>query len=177
MPVIVKDRKTLGVYIIIIIVILKFALIPLDSSLKAKRVILNEYIDTYRMRSYMQGRHVPAPEANISVEEERRLLKLIAHKDSPVAAIQHETLKSVIKNAEKNGLTVVNFELPDATKGKNITGVSVLLRVKGMSKGLLGLLKEIKNMERLTDVRGIETAKSGDEFFFTITLTAYRMEK
>jgi hypothetical protein len=176
MPVIVKDLKTLGVYLIVILAILKFALIPLDSSLKTKRAILNEYIDTYRMRSYMQGKHVPAPEANISVEEERRLLKLIAHKESPIPAIQSETLESVIKKAEKNGLTVVNFELPDAARGKNITGVSVLLRVKGMPKALVGLLKEIKTMERLTDVRAIETAKSGDEFIFTITLTTYRME-
>lgn len=177
MPVMVKDLKTLGIYIITVLVILKFFLVPLNSSLNAKKTILNEYLGTYRMKSRMQRTHVLAPEANISVEEKRRLLTLIANKNSPIPVIQSETLESVIKKAEKNGLTVMNFEIPDAPTGKNITEVPVLLRLKGMPKALVELLKEIKKMERLTDVKGIETTKSGNEFIFTITLIVYRMER
>lgn len=177
MPV-TKDFKTVGVYLIIILAIMKFVLVPLNNSLNAKKIILNEYLDTYRTRSLTLQKHTsPAEVDKTEGEEKERFLKLINPKDSPVPAIQSKTLRSVIEKAEKNGLNVVNFELPDAATGKNITEVPVLLRVKGTPKALVGLLKDIKNLERLTDVKGIEIARSGDESIFTITLTTYRVER
>lgn len=176
MPVI-KDFKTVGIYLIIILAIMKFVLVPINNSLNAKKTVLNEYLDTYRTRSLIIQKHISTPETEKTGEEKERFLKLINPKDSPVPAIQSKTLRSVIEKAEKNGLNVVNFELPDAATGKNITEVPVLLRVKGMPKALVGLLKDIKNLERLTDVKGIEIARSGDESIFTITLTTYRVER
>jgi Tfp pilus assembly protein PilO len=176
MPV-MKDFKTVGIYLIIILAIMKFVLVPINNSLNAKKTVLNEYLDTYRTRSLIIQKYISTPETEKTGEEKERFLKLINPKDSPIPVIQSKTLSSVIEKAEKNGLTVLNFELPDAATGKNITEVPLLVRLKGTPKALTDLLKDVRKMASLTEIKGLQIEKSGDEFLFTITLTTYRVER
>lgn len=176
MPVI-KDFKTVGIYLIIILASMKFVLVPINNSLNAKKAVLNEYLDTYRTRSLIIQKHISIPETEKTGEEKERFLKLINPKDSPVPAIQSKTLRSVIEKAEKNGFTVLNFELPEAPTGKNITEVPLLVRLKGTPKALTNLLKDVKKMASLTEIKGLQIEKSGNECLFTITLTTYRVER
>lgn len=171
--------KTAGIYLVIILVVLKFVLIPLSHSVEDKKTLLNEYTETYRTKALIKERQLHTDKTiDESISEEgKRLFDSLYKKDSAAPVIQSEILMSAIKGAEKNEMDILNFELPDTISGKNLSEISVLLRLKGMPKGLIGLLKEIGNMKRPVDIKGLQIDKSRDEFVYTLTLTTYRIER
>ena len=173
MPVMVKDLRTIGMYLIIILGIVRFAFVPLHTSVNAKREILNEHLFTYKNLSYSLEKKASVVETDAPSEDEKKLVQLVKPLTTPIPALQAETLKLFIKKAERAGLTVMNFELPEIIPGKNISEVPFLIRLKGMPKALIETLKEIKNLEAPLDVKSLEIAKSQDEFVFIITLVTY----
>lgn len=174
-----RDRlKIIGIYLVIILAISRFALLPLNNSVKDKKAILNEYIETYKTKAVLVQKKKQVDEkADKSIsEQEKNLLASLYPKDSHVSEIQIKTLRAVITSAEKNGLSLINFQLPETVVARNLSEVSVLVRFKGMPDAVIGLLKEINKMKTLTDVKNLQIVRSANQFSLTLTLVSYRIE-
>lgn len=173
-----ENLRRTGIYLIIILVFLRFVLWPLSSSVGEKKVLLKEYIETYRTKAILAQRKKLGDvtiEKSVS-EQERELLASLYPKESRFSEIQPDTVVSIMKIAEENGLSMINFELPEIIKSGNLSEVPVLVRLSGMPENIIKLLKEINKMEKLTDVKVLQLIRSSGRLTLILTLTTYRIE-
>lgn len=171
--------KIIAFYVLMILVIVKFVAVPLNNLVKEKKGILNEYIETYRIKALLIERHKSeqkTKEAKL-VKTEGVLLASIYQKDSPYALIQSEVLQWIIGSAEGHGLTVLNFEFPRAVVAENISEVPVLVRLRGDPKAVVNLLKDIEEWEKALRFRNFQVSRGRGDFVFAMTLSAFRAEE
>lgn len=171
--------KMIGFYILLILVFARFVVTPLNNTLKEKKALLNDYSETYKMKTLQierlkAGKKTPAARTD---EAEKGILENVYPRDSSYTLIQSKALRELIGSAEKNGLAVVNFEVPDAITGKNISEAPVIIRLKGPARSAVELLKDIERGNRPLRIRNYETSPTGNEFIFSLTVSAFRMEK
>lgn len=169
--------RIMGIYLIIILVFLRFVLWPLSSSVEDKTNLLDEYLETYRTMAMLVQRKKSGDDTidKSDTGQKKKLIASLYPKDSRISEIQPETIRAVLEIAEMNDLSVINFQLPDATISKDLSEVSIVIRLSGMPKAIINLLKEINQMEKLTDVRILQLIKS-NQLTLILTLTRYRIE-
>lgn len=171
--------KTAGLYLIAILAVIRFVLLPLNSNVKNKETLLNEHIETYTAKAALlqkQG-NADSGRSKASPEEEKRVIESLYPMSFQYAVIQAEMLTALMKEAEKDGLSVSNFELLEISPSENLSEVPVVLRLSGNLKDMLSYLKQIDRMPKKTDIKTIEISKNGEQYNFTMTFTAYRVEK
>ena len=173
-----ENLRMLGIYLIIILVFLRFVLWPLSSSVGEKKALLKEYIETYRTKTILAQRRKLGDvtiENSVS-EQEGELLASLYPKESHFSEIQPDTVVSIMEIAEKNGLSMINFELPEVLPSRNLSEIPVLVRLSGMPENIIKLLKEINKMKMLTDVKLLQLTRRANRFTLILTLTTYKIE-
>jgi hypothetical protein len=161
-----------------IIIVLKFFVVPLRHSVTNKESLLNASLDTYRSRSAMVKAYKEAKAA--SDEEATKnelLLKSVYEKKKPFIAIQSEVIQTIFDEAEKQKVTLLNFEFPDATIDKEISEVPVQVRFKGSHKGAIGLLKAMETNRMILRCKQFEAQNASPDFLFSALVVAYRIER
>lgn len=175
------NLKTAGLYLVAILVIFRFILLPLDSSINNRAVLLNEHTETYRARLAMlerQGGQARVKGKNkASEEEDKKVIESLYPKDLPYTVIQSEMLMELMKEAEKEGLTVFNFELAEIAPGEALSEVSVVLRLNGFPQELIKFMGLLEKLPKKISLRAFQADKNAAQFLFTLTLTAYRVER
>ena len=174
-----KKMKILGVYLIIILVILKFVLSPLKASIEDKKNLLDQYLDAYKTKSMLAQRKRLAGKTNSENESKRseKLLASLYPKETNMSVIQAKTINTIIKGAEDNGLNVINFQLLDTVASGNLSEITALIRLEGMPGAMVNLLKDISRMEMLTNIKDFRIDKRTDKFALALTLATYRIER
>lgn len=170
--------KIAGIYILGILLILRLAVVPLYGSVKAKKALLNEYKETYRMKVLALQRYKSEKKAvDIKPVDKETALKAVYPKDEAYPSIQSDFLSKIIGAAEKNGMTVMNFELPDISPSKNISEVPVIIRLKGTPGAFNALLKDMDGWDKKMRFRQFEVSKSGQDNVFTLLVSIFRIER
>ena len=77
---------------------------------------------------------------------------------------------------EKKGLLVLNFEMMDPLSGKNITEVSVSVRLKGKAGAFIEILEDLEKSEKVLGIRSLEITKSEPDHVFYLILSGFKME-
>lgn len=173
-----KQTKTLLLLSLFIIVILKFLIVPLRHSVDDKKALLSTAIETYRSKSMMLKAYKDTK--SISAEDEMNknlLLKSVYEKRIPFIAIQADVLQSILDAAEKEKLTVLNFEFPEAMPDKDISEIPVLVRLKGPHKAVIALLQAIEANRMALKCKQFEGQNSNQDFLISVLVTAFRMER
>ncbi len=174
-----KERiRILSVYILIMLIIIRFVVVPLNNSVKEKKNILSDYAEAYRAKALIlkKQRHGQQEKEGI-VDAEKKLLDSVYQKDSPYASIQSEVIQEITGIAEKYGLVVINFELPEVTVTKDISEVPVLIRLKGGLKPVIDMLKDMEKWKKTCSFKNFELVKSEQEFALTMAVSAFRIER
>lgn len=169
--------RNTALYLVLLLSVIRFLMVPMQTSLKGKKTMLTEYQELYLTKLSLRERQTGAGRDDISGAERERLAALLYPRESSFSAIQADIIKGLTAEAEKGGLTVINFELPDALVGKNISEANVILRLKGQTSAAIELLEGIKRRSRLLRIKGFETSRMGNDRLFTITVSAFRIEK
>lgn len=170
--------KTVGVYVIIILALVRFMVYPIHGAVAEKRILFTDLYETYQLKrqhSERQGLEQARP-AERRLDKEAVASRLY-EKDMIFSSIQADVLENMTKMVEKKGLTVRNFELLEATTGKTISEVPVIIRISGKPGDLLGVLSAIATDKKALVVRNLEMNRSGQDILLSLTLTAFRMEK
>lgn len=173
-----SQMKTVLLLGLAIIIALKFLVIPLRHSVGNKESLLNASLDTYRSRSAMVRAYKEAKAA--SDDEAARnqlLLKSVYEKKKPFIVIQSEVIQTIFDEAEKQKVTLLNFEFPDTIVDKEISETPVQVRFKGPHKGAIGLLKAIEASKTILRCKQFEAQNSGQDFLFSALVVAYRIER
>jgi len=168
--------KIISIYILSILLISKLAVVPLYNSVKSKKAVLNEYKETYKMRVLALERY-KSEKKDIQTDTKGKALKVVYPKDVKYPAIQSEVLNKIIGTAEKKGMTVLSFELPDIVLSKQVSEVQVLIRIKGTLRMFNGVIKDMDGWDKTIKFKQFETSRSGQDFIFTMLLSVFRIEK
>ncbi|PIP09104.1 MAG: hypothetical protein COX51_00510, partial [Syntrophobacteraceae bacterium CG23_combo_of_CG06-09_8_20_14_all_50_8] len=91
--------------------------------------------------------------------------------------IQADIVDMIGKFAEKKGLIMTNLEFPEPIPGKNVSEVPVILKLQGKMLDFIETLEIIEKTPRLLIVKGVDISRSGNDFSYSLTITALRVEK
>jgi hypothetical protein len=167
--------KVIGIYVIIILALLRFLLFPLQGSIQEKKIVLGEQQETYSLKYQVFERQRENPGEKSGVEKDD-LLPQLYDKGTSNSYIYSEVIEQVTKFAEKRGLIVVNFEMLEPVAGKKISEIPILVRLRGQPGPFIEVLDTIKNGEKLLNIRSMEITKTGQDQFFSLTISAFRVE-
>ena len=167
--------RVIGIYVIIILALLRFLIFPLHGSIQEKKIVLGEQQETYSLKYQVFERQRENPGEKSGVEK-GALLPQLYDKGTSNSYIYSEVLEQVTKLAEKKGLTVVNFETLEPVAGKTIREVPILVRLRGQPGPFIEVLDAIKKSEKLLSIRSMEITKTGQDQFFSLTISAFRVE-
>lgn len=167
--------RMIGIYIIIILALLRFLIFPLHGGIQEKKIVLGEQQETYSLKyqAFERQRENPGEKSGV---EKGALLPQLYDKGTSSSYIYSEVLEQVTKLAEKRGLIVVNFEMLEPVAGKIISEIPILVRLRGQPGPFIEVLDTIKNGEKLLNIRSMEITKTGQDQFFSLTISAFRME-
>ena len=171
--------RVIGIYVIIILAVLRFLLFPLQGTIQEKKVVLGEQQETYNLKYQVFERQRESQREKTGMEtgvEKGALLPHLYDKGTPNSYIYSEVLELVTKLAEKKGLTVVNFETLEPVAGKNISEVPILVRLRGQPGPFIETLDTLKKSGKVLSIRSMEIAKTGQDQFFSLTISAFRVE-
>jgi len=167
--------KTTGVYIIIILALLRFLIYPLYASLKDRRAIYADQQETYLLKSRFLQQARQTRDAGDVKDPDKMIDSLYPH-DTRVSDIQTELLASLAKYAEKNSLNVLGFEMPEVVSSEKISEVPVVIRLSGNAESFVKLLKSIQENKKTLQVKAMDISISGESMTFLVTVNAFRME-
>lgn len=167
--------RVIGIYIIIILALLRFLVYPLQASLQEKKVLLGERYESYRLKYQVQERQ-QRDQGEKTIGEKEVFLLHFYEKGFHYSYIQSDILERIIKLAEKKGMTVLNFEMLEPVAGKGISEVPILVRLKGPSGALIETLESIEKSEKMLSIRSMEITRSGQDHAYSLTISAFRIE-
>lgn len=170
------DIKKIGIYLIIILALLRFLIYPLHASLQEKKVLLGERHESYRLKSRVFEKQ-REDQGEKGAVERSALLPHLYDRGVSYSNIQVEVLGQAQKLAEKNGLAILNFEILEPIVGKGISEPPILIRLKGQPGPFIEILKAIEKGEKALSVRSMEITRSDPDLNFSLTISSFRLEK
>lgn len=170
------DIKKMGLYLILLLALLRFLIYPLHDSLQEKRVLLDEWYENYRLKSRVFEKLKEGQTEKAAIERST-LLSHFYDQGVSSSYIQVEVLGQIQKLAEKNGLTLLNFEMLEPVVGKGVSEIPILIRLKGPPGPLIEILKAIEQGEKVLGIRSLEISRADPDLNFFLTLSSFRMEK
>jgi Tfp pilus assembly protein PilO len=170
------EVKKIGIHIIIILALIRFLVYPLHSMLQEKKALLEERYESYRLK-YQVFEKQRKEQANEERVKKSDLSPPLFGKEVSYSNIQVEVLSFVQNIAERNGLTLVNFEMMEPLLGREISEIPVLIRLRGEAKPFIEILKTIEKSEKLLSIRSLEVTRGEPGMNFSLTLSSFRLEK
>ncbi len=168
--------RAIGPYLLVLLITIRFLIMPLNSAAKQKKLLLAERQELYATEQSLLQRRLNQEAVRSPKWDDETLARLFYPKDALDPVIQAELVKRVIEAAEKKGLTVLNFEFPDVARDKEVSEIGVILRFKGQPRGLVDLLKEIEDFPKPVSIKSVESSKSGADFTIVLSIAAFRIE-
>jgi Tfp pilus assembly protein PilO len=172
-----KRIRVVGIYIILILALLRFLVYPLHGAVAMQKVVFAEQREAYQIRSNLLARQSAESERAKPVVDKSAVSSYLYEKEKNISSIQVDVLDPILAYAQEKGLTVLNFELPEAVIGKNFSEVPVLVRLSGKPDGLMEMLRMVGSQKRALNVRSAEIIRSGQGLTLILGLSAFRMER
>ena len=171
--------KALGIYVIIILALLRFVIVPLHGTIQEKKAVLEEQQETYNIKYQAferQRENQPEKTSKKTGMEKDDLLLFLYDKRNSNSYIYSEVLEQVTRLAERKGLTVLNFETLEPVPGKNISEIPILVRLKGQPGPFIAVLETIEKSGKVLSIRSMEISKGAPDQLFSLTISAFRLE-
>ena len=171
-----KALRTVGLYILVVLALARLLLYPMDAAVAAKKVSLAEQYESYKLK-YRLSERQKADHASRTSVDRTALLPQLYDKGIAYSHIQTDILEKVIKLAENKKMTLLNFELPEPAIGKSVTEVPVLVRFEGRPLDFMETLEMIEKDTMVLRIKSTEVSKTGKDFHYSLTISAFRVEK
>lgn len=173
-----KSRlRTAGIYLIAILAIARLLIMPMHRMLDTKKSLLSEKLELSSTRQSLLERQTGKALQAFNESEAKKIAGALYAQGIPLTDIQAQALKDLIDRAEKKGITVLNFEMPDAVAGNNVSEAVIIIRMQGQTAKMIELLGEMQKSDKFISVKAFETLPAGDMQSFTLTVSAFRAGK
>lgn len=169
-----QEFRKIAIYLVIILVIIRFLVAPQVSALNDKKALYREVKETYQNKLKLL-KQSDEEDLNSKLQFKK---EWIYEKKISYIEIQTKLLHHILSIAEREGLSILNYELPEVTISKgSITDVPVIVRLRGKPQGINGLIIELMNMEKKFVFKQFETFKYDQDIGFTFNIIVFRAEK
>jgi Tfp pilus assembly protein PilO len=174
-----KSIRIIGIYLVLVLALIRFLVYPLYGVASRQKAVFAEESDAYRLKQGLLARQMNQPSIKAKpLIDKTAISSYLYEKKKSLSYIQAEVLESLINGAQKSGLTILNFELPEAVMGKEMSEAPVLIRVSGKPEALIGLIRMIGGQRPILTLKSIEFTRRDDEVLnLSVTLSAFRMER
>lgn len=170
--------KIAGIYLIIILALVRLMVYPLHGSVEKKRIIFNDLNEAYELKLKHFERQDRDQSRPVKIKMDKETLALyIYEKAMPISTIQVELLETIMKIADRKRLIFQNFEMLEPSPGKVISEIPVIIRLSGKPADLLDALRTILSDRKAKLVKTLEMSKSGNDFLLSLTINVFRVEK
>lgn len=168
------ELTKIGIYIVIALILIKFAIKPLNDKVEENKELISQLTHSYALKSQIYERKLIDSQKPVSQPES---LSMLYSSNFSYNSIRNKVLDWLMQNAEKKGVMVTNFEIPEIKKGKEFTEINVTLRLKGKLKPFFEYLETVESADKLILIRSLEINKAGQEFNFVLTASFFRTER
>ncbi|MEO5355982.1 MAG: GspMb/PilO family protein [Nitrospirae bacterium YQR-1] len=166
-----KERmRKIGFFVIVLLTIARFGLFPLRSEVERKKSVIEDYRVTYASKMELLQRY-SSVDMNDYPEVNQELSTLVFPKESNKTSVQTDVLKFITTTAESKHLNVSNFQMVEGSEGPVVTEVSVMVKVKGKPKQIIGFLREIQTHKPLVRIKNTEI-NQGSESEYSVKIVA-----
>ncbi|MEO0264246.1 MAG: hypothetical protein ABIM17_03245 [candidate division WOR-3 bacterium] len=162
-----------GLYLIIFLFLLKFGYEPLKELIDSRKEALGELSKAYAIKKETYEK-IKRERENRELSKE--VFDLLYSKDISDNRIRTELVNYLVVEAEKRGLGLINFEVSDTKKGKRLSEISALIRLKGNPKAFFEYLSQVENSKKLTVIRSLEITRTGTDFTYIFTVSVFKSE-
>lgn len=172
-----KELKTIGLYVVVILALLRIIVVPLHGAVAVKKNTFNEYYHSYVVK-YRLVEKIKAQQKKKPATDKQALVHRFYRKDALFSTIQADMIEMLLKLAEKKGFNVLDFEMLEPAVGKDVSEVPVLIRMEGKAIDFIDILKSIAQGEKALQVKSLEiNMATGQEMRYFLTITAFRVER
>jgi hypothetical protein len=172
-----RELKIIGLYVVVILTLLRFIVYPLYGAVAAKKNTFNEYYDSYVLKYRLFEQSKTERKSKPAVDK-KALTHNFYTKDVRFTNIQADVIEMLLKLAEKKGTIVLDFEILEPVVGKNVSEAPVLIRLEGKILDFIDILKSIEQGDKALWVKSLEINKvAGRDMRYFLTVTAFRVEQ
>ncbi|GAB6077913.1 hypothetical protein [Hydrogenobaculum acidophilum] len=171
------DRKKLGIYLIIILSILRFVIYPMKEELKKDKERLNSKLQNYMedIKLYT-SKKIKQPKQNISNNEIS--IENLYDENTKSKDIQIYLAKLVKKYAKKANINLQSIEMPKPSKTKYIEQIDIKVRLSTNDPyKVFSLFQYLEAMPKYTVVREAQINSFGQIVNFYFTVSTYKLVK
>lgn len=169
------DRKKLGIYLIIILSILRFVIYPMKEELKKDKERLNSKLQDYMedIKLYT-SKKIKQPRQNIS--NNQISIENLYDKNAKSKDIQISLAKLVKKYAKQNNISLQSIEMPKPSKTKYIEQIDIKVRLSTNDPyKVFSLFQYLEAMPKYTVIRETQVNIFGQNVNFYFTVSTYKL--
>lgn len=167
--------RTFGIYLIVILAVLRFWVYPQYSAVEKEKRVLDAQRESYRLKVRLLSRQQNRKAAVQTVKKDL-LAPHLYEKSQSLMQIQLDVVHRLNGLAKEKGGELARFEILETIPGKTLSEAPVALWFSGQPKALMDILREVETSEKLLSIRNMELKKGTGDCLLSLTLSAYRME-
>jgi len=168
--------KTIGIYLIIILALLRFLIYPLYGELEKQKRIIAQQRESYRLKVHILNQERNRNSVSPAVEK-ADLAPYLYQKTQSLTSIQLEVANRLSVLANEKKVEMARFEMLETIPGKTLSEAPITVLFSGQPEALMNTLKAVETMGKTLGVKNMEINKGPRDYVLSLTLSAYRLEK
>lgn len=167
--------KNIGIYLILLLALLRFLVYPLHNTMEARKQILVEQKAAYTQKIRVWKR-LCSRVATPPVRKDA-LAPCLYEKSSDITSIQLDVVARLSRVAREQGGEMMRFELLEGIPGKSLSEAPLTVWFEGSSQTLMEILQGLEATEKTLAIKEMAIDKRSHGFVLSLTLSAYRLER
>lgn len=170
-----KNLKAAGIYLIVILALLRFLIYPLTTAVEEQKRVINAQQDHYRLKvrllNQQQNRN-----SDVSFVKKADLIPYLYEKPQGILQIQLEVVEKLRGLAREKGAELIRFEIHETLRGKTLNEAPITVAFSGPPQALMNILRTVETNRKLLSIKNMEISKGRRDYELSLTLSAYRLE-
>ncbi|OPY86680.1 MAG: hypothetical protein A4E72_01619 [Syntrophus sp. PtaU1.Bin208] len=169
--------RTIGIYLIIVLALLRFLIYPLYTGLEKQKQLLAEQQKNYSLKLRILNMQQRGETPLNPVVEKKELSPYLYEKTQSLTQVQLDIVHRLHALAKEKGGALVRFEMLETIPRNTLSEAPVTLWISGQPKALMDILQAAEKTGKALEIKGMEISKGTKDYLLSLTLSAYRMEK
>ncbi|ABC77869.1 hypothetical protein [Syntrophus aciditrophicus] len=168
--------KIVGIYLIVILALLRFLVYPLYSAVEKEKRVFDAQRESYLLKVRLLNQQQNRKTAPEMVKKEE-LAPYLYEKSQDFMEIQLGIVHRLNGVAREKGGELVRFEILETIPGKTLSEAPVTLWFSGPPKTLMDILQTVETSKKILGIRNMEMNRGPRDYVLSLTLSAYRLEQ
>lgn len=162
-----ENLKKIALYLIFILIIVKFVFIPLYEQNNEKKQTLAKKIKNYELTLILKE--------SSSKDVSDQLINRIYSSEESTALIQSSLLSFIEDYCKKNNITLLNYDIPDPLAEDKLTKINLVIQLEGKPSQIINFLETLRKYPKIIDISSFDATENQNKYEFTLVLSTYKI--